>query len=1390
MRTLNVRLLLWSLGGVVALGLGVGVVHWLQSGRIAQAILNEAQLAEDQGRIDQTLVYLGRYLEFQPRDLTQRARLSRLLASDRFASSRKIREMAYFNLEQVLNQEPDHDDLRRLLVRVTMDLRRFEEAKEQLDALVKARADDGDTERLYAQWYEAQGKFAVAVDWYRKAVRHAPTETDNYVHLAHLLRQRLDPARKAEHDREADKLMDEMAAHNDRSFAAYLARWRYRKTYGSLDTPARIKEAGADVVRALELAPKEIDVLLAAANLAQLQGELDKARAHLDQGFQLHPLDARLYQARAKLEYQAGNRPEAMETLRRGLQTVARKDQIPLLSDLAEMLIDAKDLAKAGEVLGQLRKGNASPALAEYIQGRILFSQGGWAEAAKSFERVRAAWEGVPELTIQVDRWLGQCYAELGEPARQLTAWKRVVSQDAGSIPAQLKLAAAQLAAGHIDEAVEQYRQVAALPNAPAGAWNELARLLIYRNLQREQPDWAEVEDVLTRAEKAQPQAVEPAILRAEMLNARNQPDQALEILTQLRDRQPRRMEIWLALANLAERQGKGDQARQMLEEGEKRAGASTELQLAWMRYWGNHPGPEADGALAKLKQDLAAVKKEDRPRLLQGLAGAFYRQGKTAEAEELWDRLTHLPGYENHLQIRNLLFELALQRGDQEKMRQRLDNLRRVEGGSGPLSRFGEASRLIWLGGRGEKQALDEARVILDGLSAQRPDWSVLPVAKGDIEDLKGNPDEAIANFRRAIALGDRSARVSRRLIQLLYQRGRYDEADREFRTLQQQAPVTADLQRLAVDVSLRTQDPARAVELARQTVLADSKDYQDFLFLGRVLAATGQRAEEAEGQLRRAVELAPAAPETWLTLVQHLAASGHKDKAEEVIRQARVKLPPEQAALTLALCYEEIGQAEEAVGHYRQALAAKPEDFFVLRNVAAYFLRRGPSSEAELILRKMLDPRLKGAESETGWARRNLAFLLAGTHDYRQFSEALTLLELGVEASGNVVVKEKKTGEEGSADERMRARVLATRPERSFRTKAVAILEELQSQQTLSAEDQHLLAQLYEKDGAWPKARTLLRNLLADHGTTAPFLRDFVQALVRHAETEEAHRLIDRLEEMEKAQKAEPGALGTVALRALVWEAQGEGAKGAALLQAHAARPNARPEDLLMLAEYLGRQKRLDEAMNCVERAGPKVAPEAVCDVLWTLIRSTPSGDSRLTGRVERRLQAAIGQKPRAPLPLLRLAGFYDLQGNHVEADKAYRRVLDVDGDNLEALNNLAWSLTLNSGKAGAALPLIERAIQIGGPLAAFRDTRAVVYLTLGKGAPAVADALAAVGDAPSAARYFHLAQAHQLTGDQAAARQALQKAQKLGLAGQQLHPAERPALQKMMNDLVTAK
>src|SRR5262249_36584950 len=135
MRKINGKLFLALLVGTAALAAGVFAVHAFQYRRIARALLFQARRAEEAGQVVRMAQYLQRYLEFNPRDHAEKARLGRAWAGDTFAGQPRVRARAASLLDEVLTYEDD-PDLRRLVVKLSLDLRDTKRARDHLGRLL------------------------------------------------------------------------------------------------------------------------------------------------------------------------------------------------------------------------------------------------------------------------------------------------------------------------------------------------------------------------------------------------------------------------------------------------------------------------------------------------------------------------------------------------------------------------------------------------------------------------------------------------------------------------------------------------------------------------------------------------------------------------------------------------------------------------------------------------------------------------------------------------------------------------------------------------------------------------------------------------------------------------------------------------------------------------------------------------------------------------------------------------------------------------------------------------------------------------------------------------------------------------------------------------------
>jgi tetratricopeptide (TPR) repeat protein len=1416
-RRLNVKNLAYLLAALIGCGVAVHFLHGYQVERTGgEALLWQANRCEEKGDLGRAASYLDRYLKLEPADTDALARYGRMLSQ--LARSPVERRRAGAVLEKVLVRDPRRHDVRRQLVRLLMDQGRYQiarlaDAMQHLDVLLRATPDNGELELLYGQCLEGRKEFRQAAAWLAKAVRHAPAQVEGYVRLAALLRRHLgDPPG-------ADAVMNRLVANNRRAFPALLARARYWKEAGALD------RAEKDVAEAAVLAPAESAVILASADLAlerarsatgqARQKSLDEGRRTLERGSRLHPQAVAIYLALARLELEAGRPAQAVACLVRADKAVpdAVPEKSDLLWNLANLLLG--EGREAGPVIAKLSERAFPAAQLGFLRARSLVNQGEWLPAVRHLEQIYPALGSAAELTKQADLLLGRCYTQLGNADQQYAAFCRVVETEPLNVTACLGMASALLALNKLDDAIVAYRKV--IPQAPAAAVR-VAQLMTLQNLRLppEQRRWQEVELILDQAPRAGAAQVEATIARARVLALQGRFDEARGLLTAARDHDPNEVKLWVALAELAGDEGKPDALLAALDRAKQRLGDRVELRLARCRFWAERGGSQAVTALHELEQGLARFSRTDRQSLLEGLAQASARTSNFRDAERLWRLLAQEQPRDLGVQL--ALFDLAL-RGDDERAMQRvMADIRRVEEGS--LWRYAQVCHLLWkarAGGAGN-ETLARAEALLRTLRAERRSWSRVAVCEGQLEELKGHPEGAIEHYLRAVMeMGEPSPAVIRRTVQLLYARRRYVEADRVLQKLPGNAPLSTDLQRIGAELSLRRQDYARAASLADQAVSPRSGDYRDHLWRGHILAAAG-RAAEAEAALRRATELAGSAPDPWVALVQHLVRTGHPDKALVAIGAARRRLPRDQADLALAQCHELVGDRDRAVALFQAALAARPTDVVTMRSVAGFYVRTLRYKEAQPLLEALIERQAKSPD-DAAWARRILALVLTAGGDYRQSRKALDLLGLGDNLGPESPPARRPE------DERARALVLAGQRGLGQRKQAIQILERLAQLPSPEADDLFLLARLHEAVGDWRSARRWMLRLLETHSRQPAYLAHFTRSLLSQGEDEMAEEIIDRLRrlpgqaggfllaELEarlRAARRQPAA----AVTRLESYAQGKDSKPAdeadrlamaAAVLDHLAQTFAadkgyaaaaekmyralvaqRPRSTPMLVSFLARQGRVEEALDLGQSAGADCPPEVVANAVVSALHTEKAGPGTFR-RVEGMLTRALERDPRSAALLMCLADFRNLQGRYADAIGIYRDALRRDPRSVVGLNNLAWLLAVFEGEGKEAIQLVERAIDVAGPLPELLDTRAVAWLALGKGEQAVADLKRALEDKPQlAASYFHLAQAYVRANNPGGARAALGKAKALGFRPDQLHPLEGKAYQQLMHGL----
>lgn len=1201
--------------GIIAILGGGGYLLWaFQVERLAHGVVAQAEQAEKEGKYEQAIELYRQHLAVMPGDLEVQIKYADALLKGEKTSKRQEEALAIY--DDLLRQFPVRDDVRRRAADLTFEIGSIDKARLHLDILLKTARDDGHLEYLRGRCAEVDKEFEQAEKYYAAAVEHkGPERFEAVQRRAVLLRDRLGKAD------EAKTVMEEMVKAAPEDYRAYLARGEFRQGPDG-------KGGGDDFRKALELAPPdrpEVYLKVARAIERESKTGIVAARQVLDKGLAAAPKSVELYVALADLEQRAGRPEKAIEALELGLK--ALPEDINLRGQLAMFLAD-RGQAESGRLLlhiGELERQGAPRPFTQYLNACYQFNNRDVAKARQLLMLLQPDVARIPFLKSKVDLLLARCHAEMGEGEQQQEAMQRALSANPTDPRARTAMIQAMLSRGDLDGVIREYREIYA--RQPDAVRVQLASLLMDRNrrLPVDQRQWAEVRDLLDAAIKASPDAIDPKLLRIQMLqnladgeqgNAKKEYEkQADDAIETIRKDFPDDVKPWMIHAELLIGRREFDAAQASLDRARQKFGDRVELRLVRVRLAAARPGPQAVAALKELGRGLEAFSREDRRRLLPALAGELIRQrdlqGATAALLQLAsDEPQSLP-------LRLQLLELALQSGDGKLAEEQVRKIEELDEQSGHLYR---AEYLAWQARRATDPAAKEkaraaARGILTELRARRRDWARVPLALARLDEeesaeagleparKKEKLESAIASYRQAIDLGLRDAVQLRHYIQLLFAAGRGGEALEFYSQMPAVGQASGDLGRVASRVAIANRDFQQAEDIAKKDVAARPEDFQARIWLSRVLLDE-HKNDEAEKVIRQGVDAAKADPDRWIWLVQVLLMTRQIDKAERAVKDAEARLA-DTKPLALAQCCQIVGKAlqlaepDRAKAWYAQARTwfdkaqqalKDPADLSVKRALAAFLLETKAPAEAEPVFKDILARTADGkSPALTTWARRGLAQAYV-TADPPRTAEALALFA-------------GKTGHGDDADDlRVLSQIHEVQGTPEGRRQAIADLESLVGGGSATPEDRLRLALLLEAVDDWTRAREQYGELVretedrrdAETIRRRPvYLSLFVEGLIRHHKTGNDSDLAEARGVVEKLKTLHVNPMAVMILEARIDKAANQIEAADKRIRDFAVRPDVTTTGRLDLARQADRIGLYDAAEWVLRRVAEEAPP-----------------------------------------------------------------------------------------------------------------------------------------------------------------------------------------------------
>ena len=407
----------------------------------------------------------------------------------------------------------------------------------------------------------------------------------------------------------------------------------------------------------------------------------------------------------------------------------------------------------------------------------------------------------------------------------------------------------------------------------------------------------------------------------------------------------------------------------------------------------------------------------------------------------------------------------------------------------------------------------LDIPRGLAEEIAARAPGLVGQPgPARRDRRARRPGPTKQSSNTSGPSSWGTLSPRLARRLVGLLNQNSQFDQIDRVVKILSDRGMAAGDLTISTAINAIRQKDYDRGIALARRVFSQSSTHFSDHLFLGQFYMAA-HRPMDAGKELRRAVELGPAVPITWVSYVQYLVLEKQVDQARAVIAAARKALPADRANLALAQCYGLVGDTKQAEAMIQPALQSPACDLATIRVATDLYINQGRFDQVEPILEKLRSPAMKATPEVLAWANRTRSLARLSTGRLAEMDQALALVEQNL-----------KNNPSSLEDQRLKAILLAVRTSR--RGDAIKLLEPLDQSNQLGTNEQFILAQTYLAEGLADKYRSRMLKILGAGVKNPRHLTHFIDFLINHKELDAGGPLAGRVEAGGTAVPGPPGA------------------------------------------------------------------------------------------------------------------------------------------------------------------------------------------------------------------------------------------------------------------------
>ncbi|OHB72825.1 MAG: hypothetical protein A2Z25_00690 [Planctomycetes bacterium RBG_16_55_9] len=1349
-KTIPARYFNWKLAVVLIISLfvlGVGAFalrQWHKNNRIQQGLVVGTK-AYEEGRLEEAVEYLGRYLAVQRDDVDVLLKYADAQLLIRPTKRNHIQQ-AVGAYRTVLRVDKSNSQAATRLIDIYL---RIGAGEAELIARRQLETDpDPDIRRMLAMSLIAQRKFTEAAATLKDVLQEHPDQISAYETLGQLVEERPQDFSDAPAD-----WFNKAVQSNPSSALAYIIRASFYRR--SKDVPRAL--ADLEMAESKDLSDGSVRLRLAEEYINC--GSLEKSEAHLVAAREVMPKDQSLWRLWAQYAARTQSKDKMLKVAQDGLKALAAQpwDFMPIAADL---YIQCDRLDDANDCITKLSQRNIAPAQVTFLRGSRAARQGDLRQAVQQWRQSMAAGNNSPQVRLM----LASALSRLGDVQSAARLLRALISERPDSSEGRLALARLSAQLGNWVETAEHAQRAGELrPGNPESALlfvqaqiQLLARSSTSQGVGRDQMVRA-IETQLSTLKKVLVGSGDVELLEFEFALQQGRFAEAERLAGELKQTPVPLEKIALAEVELLVAQNKMDPAIQRLDEAIEELPESVELPR-YLAILADRQGLRAKSE-ETLKRALARSEEPVPQRLLGLLLARLYTDwGRTDDAYAQLLAISRKLPDDIPVKRRLLLCEQVVK--DAGQAQKLVDEIKSLEGQGGWQWRYEQAR--LWFEGENFENRHPEIVSLLQENMLANPDDQASRILLARCHERAGDSKLALSTYREALRMAPDDLGVIIPALAALYRAKEYDEAERIMTRASRQRLSHPDLQKWAFLDHVRRGELDSASEILQDLVSNDPNNQAACLSLA-LLKIQQNELDEASELLAKLKSRDPnSIPATaaqiqvsihrdnqaeamrlcdeivrnlnnsaaYILRARTFASLGRTDRAVEDLERAAAAEPGSvQVWVAKSDLYRTVGQMEKAVTDIRHALSLDPNNVSVQKRVISLlFASAQPGSvrEGEALLEKALASNAEDVELRLLKAR---ALLAAGTeaaiNEADQVLEKITTDHPEVSeawvAKGQIAITR---GQSGKAIDAALSGLTYRPNDRGLlllKARAEAMRSPVLAAPTLKG--------LYEMDPNDSSVATFLAHT-------------YIEAGEPEKAVDLMRKQLARCDEVSRGQCQVALAIATYK----------NGDKNQALKDLNSvleAEPND-PDPLLAKTQLLKDDRLWSELGQAVADWHAKHPQDSRTPIaIASGLSANDDGQAKATA--ESILKMVLQKDPKCTEAMNVLAVLLlQTPGRAEESAELYRRLLELGPTHVIAMNNLAWILSEELNQPAEALEWAQKGLKINPQYADLLDTRGVAYYRLGEHDKAVQDFSRAIQLYPNAAPQsvstrFHLARAH---------------------------------------------